>query len=397
MNAKAVIGANFGNEGKGLVTDYLTNYRSIVIRFNGGAQASHTVVTPGGKRHIFSHIGSGSFKGADTYLSKYFVANPILFSREIKNFNGLFTTIYIDPDCYITTPYDILYNRQIENKRALLRYGSSGIGFNETIERNETSPFTLNYDDLWTKDSGLKKYIEQIRDEYFLPKIIQNELDDEFTMSVLLNEDMLNNYIESCKMFLRHTYPVSFEALLPSYDNMIFEGAQGLLLDQNHSFFPHVTRSNTGLTNVLALCNEVNITNLDVYYVTRCYLTRHGAGPMPGEISTKPYEKVEDLTNVPNDFQGSLRFGYLNIDFLKESIKNDLDRDTKINITSRIVVTCMDQVTDWIFYIENNLMKGKTVESFERFIPYTFDMETLFSYGATRENIFSSSSWKCTN
>ena len=82
--AYAVIGANFGDEGKGLMTDYFcrTNDNPIDIRINGGAQAGHTVCTPEGERHIFSHIGAGYFAGADTYLSEFFIANPMLFVKE---------------------------------------------------------------------------------------------------------------------------------------------------------------------------------------------------------------------------------------------------------------------------------------------------------------------------
>ncbi len=85
--AQVVIGAQFGDEGKGRLIDHyatLAGGDSIVIRFNGGAQAGHTVVTPEGQRHIFSHVGSGAFAGAATFLSRFFVANPILLLKEMK-------------------------------------------------------------------------------------------------------------------------------------------------------------------------------------------------------------------------------------------------------------------------------------------------------------------------
>ena len=70
----AIIGANYGDEGKGLLTDYYAakSKHSVVVRFNGGPQAGHTVVTPEGKRHVFSHYGSGTLAGAQTFLSKHF-------------------------------------------------------------------------------------------------------------------------------------------------------------------------------------------------------------------------------------------------------------------------------------------------------------------------------------
>src|ERR1700675_846017 len=93
--AIAIIGANYGDEGKGLITDYLaaTSLKTtVVVRANGGAQAGHTVITPDKTRHIFSHFGAGLFSGSDTYLAKHFVCNPILFWKEEKQLvaRGLF-------------------------------------------------------------------------------------------------------------------------------------------------------------------------------------------------------------------------------------------------------------------------------------------------------------------
>src|ERR1700730_14751416 len=83
-SAKVVIGANFGDEGKGLAVDALAARmtRPIVIRFNGGAQAGHTVTTPDGRRHVFSHVGAGAFLDAPTFLSRFFVVQPGVFARE---------------------------------------------------------------------------------------------------------------------------------------------------------------------------------------------------------------------------------------------------------------------------------------------------------------------------
>ena len=76
--ATVVIGANFGDEGKGLITDFETRRQDaqLVARFNGGAQAGHTVVTDAGQRHVFGHISAGTFAGASTYLASTFIVNP---------------------------------------------------------------------------------------------------------------------------------------------------------------------------------------------------------------------------------------------------------------------------------------------------------------------------------
>jgi adenylosuccinate synthase len=90
---------------------------------------------------------------------------------------------------------------------------------------------------------------------------------------------------------------------------------------------------------------------LDVYYVTRPYTTRHGRGPLPHELPGKPYEGIVDETNIPNDWQEHLRFSYLNLDTLKDAINHD--RQHLVNGRARLHMTCMDQVSDLVWVIEN--------------------------------------------
>lgn len=118
--------------------------------------------------------------------------------------------------------------------------------------------------------------------------------------------------------------------------DIVFEGAQGLLLDQgNKEFFPHVTHSNTGMKNVRVLCEQAGIRDIEAYYVSRTYLTRHGAGPLPGE---NPSMSFEDDTNRPNPFQGSLRFAPLRPKELLDRIKADAGANQH-----KLVLTHCDQ------------------------------------------------------
>jgi adenylosuccinate synthase len=84
LSGIAVIGAGFGDEGKGLITDALTRKlsSSLVARFNGGAQAGHTVIS-GENRHVFGHMSAGTFAGANTYLSSNFIVNPLSLAKEL--------------------------------------------------------------------------------------------------------------------------------------------------------------------------------------------------------------------------------------------------------------------------------------------------------------------------
>jgi len=104
--------------------------------------------------------------------------------------------------------------------------------------------------------------------------------------------------------------------MLTDYAQVVFEGAQGLLLDQDRGAFPYVTRSHTGIRNALDVAAEAGIDAVDATYVSRAYLTRHGAGPLSRELPGKPYPGIQDSTNVPNEFQGTLRFAHLDLDLL---------------------------------------------------------------------------------
>ena len=163
-HAIAVIGANLGDEGKGLTTDYycsaLGAEQSLVIRYNGGAQAGHTVEDPSSIRHVFGHFGSGTLIGSPTYLSEFFVTNPVLFNQEheklvSQNINPI---IFIHPDCPVTTLYDMTINQLIENRRGKKAHGSCGVGFGETLARDEynNSEFKITVSDL--KNIELLKY-----------------------------------------------------------------------------------------------------------------------------------------------------------------------------------------------------------------------------------------------
>lgn len=390
FNANVVIGANWGDEGKGLMTDYLSGSDTVVIRFNGGAQAGHTVVTPEGIRHVFHHLGSGTFKGSSTFLSKYFIVNPILFFDEYETLLnlGYKPNVYIDLESIVTTHYDMMINQMVEESRGTARHGSCGVGINETIKRSEHEEFRLTAYDLWfkTENEWIDKLIAiQIKWVPYRLKelgiVITPEWQDRIN-----SIEIRNAFLERIEYLISHAHTP--ESVIFDLDNAsyVFEGAQGLLLDENHRFFPYVTHSHTGLKNVVSLAQEYNITDLSVTYATRAYATRHGAGPFPGENANLKYE---DATNVPNDWQGTLRFGHLNVDLLAESIKRDMDKYAHLlNIEANIAITCLDQVEDNIKIILDGAEKEIWREHLHQIISKKVQIPVRYlSYGPTRETI----------
>ena len=398
-----VIGSLWGDEGKGHMTDILCNSpKSLNVRFNGGAQASHTVVTPDNKRHAFRHYGAGTFAGAKTYLSEYFIVNTGAFSKELRELKESFNIIpceFVNPDCLVTTPWDVYINQVIEILRGENRHGSCGFGINETVERSKFKKYKITVMDLLFKDRLVKKLLA-IQNEY-----VQMRLKKEYNLTIsdlpieyqklITDKDNIDMFLFYAEEFIENVQILG-DVIISKYDNIVFEGAQGLLLDQNNvEYFPHVTTSNTGIKNVMSILSDRDFKGaINIYYMSRCYITKHGAGPLKRELMGKPYSKITDLTNVPNEYQGALRFGYLDFDILINEINKDLKNliyPAKINI----VFTCLDQVDEYIKYFECGKQKSIKNDKFLETAWRILDAKVKKLYniyatnGMTRDNIIS--------
>lgn len=338
MRATAVIGANYGDEGKGLVTDWLASPDSVVVRFNGGAQAGHTVVSSA-HRHVFSHFGAGTLSGASTYLGKHFVLNPLLFYQEALSLGKCineFPALACDPRCYVTTPYDMIINQLLEDSRKSARHGSCGIGFGETIERNRYPAFRLLKSDL-DNPSRVREKLRLIRDEWLPARLYELHIERLPYNDSRLDNRMLLRTFDLFDKFAEEVQSAGLEFL--ANKSIIFEGAQGLALDMDNGAFPHVTRSNTGLKNIVPIVKALRL-DLDVIYVTRAYFTRHGAGPLPGETNIE----FEDKTNVENAYQGKIRFAPFDLISMAKRIEQDIQIFPSAK--SSIALTCLDQVSN---------------------------------------------------
>lgn len=352
-NVKIVIGANFGDEGKGLMTDYFCSQfpkdeKVLNARFNGGAQAGHTVVEPNGRRHVFGHFGAGSFlPNVATYLGPEFIVNPILFRREWEKLRekGIFPMVYCHPNCILTMPQDMMVNQFIEKRRVDGRHGSCGVGIYETILRSKETAYDAyvrEADVYWTKHSCMPDpdYYNYERIE----KITGFPLLEE-EKALLVNQNIRAHYLEDLRFFMDHVVLIDAR-IFKRFDNVVFEGAQGLMLDQNNfDFFPHLTPSNTGIDNILKFLGEDM--DIEVCYVTRPYLTRHGAGKLPDECTREEVGAKVDLTNHENEWQGALRYGKLNVKDLyvrcEKDFKKALNLYMDLNIKKCFAFTHMDE------------------------------------------------------
>lgn len=398
-----VIGSLWGDEGKGHMTDILCNSSNTLnVRFNGGAQASHTVVTPDNKRHAFRHFGAGTFAGAKTYLTEDFIVNTVIFALERKELIENFKITpyeFVNPNCLVTTPWDIYINQAIENIRGENRHGSCGLGINETVERSKIDKYKITVMDLLSKDK-LKEKLLLIQNEY-----VEKRLKTEYNLKIEELPDKYKNLLtdeENIEIFLFYAHEfvsniqIFGNSIINRFENVVFEGAQGLLLDQNNvEYFPHVTTSNTGIKNVMRILKELNFKDsINIYYMSRCYLTRHGAGPMKNELNQKPYSKINDMTNVPNEFQGRLRFGYIDFDLLSYEINKDL-KNLEVSANVNVTLTCFDEADEEMKYLDSGeikkVIKNKFLEIAWNILSAKIEKlhDIYYTQGYTREDILS--------
>ena len=367
MKTSIVLGAGFGDEGKGNVTNCLTKDipYSLVVRFNGGHQAGHTVIYYE-NRHVFSSFGSGTLNGTPTFWSRYCTIYPPGFIREYDALTklGIRPTMYVDPLCPITTPFDIDTGRYDE---LLNGHGSCGSGFGKTIWRHETL------------DHSYRIFAKDIDNEWILREKLK-------TLALLFPERNkfefdIEAFIETCKVWRSRVHILSeYDVFQREYRaNIVFEGAQGILLDREHGIFPHVTRSQTTSKNALEIIQRNGLTLPEIYYVSRCYQTRHGNGPLLGECSSEELGLInfESETNVENTWQGKFRYAPFSMQMLEYAKSSDKCYHNVAGIKTSLVITCLDQFDQYIPVLDDNGLPVKySIDNFKRLFPFG----TIFSH-----------------
>lgn len=319
MRKTIVIGKNFGDEGKGLVTASLSLSceKPLIIKSNGGAQAGHTVENAeSGKRFVHHQTGSGSEYGASTLWAETYHPDLYTLRKEIHLFEETFSfapIIYSEPDAMITIIDDVIINMAIESKRGDERHGSCGMGINECCLRVGAG-FTLSVGEVFgLTEAELFERLSQIRNDYSLKRSQELGLvSGDPYMELLEDENVLSNFASEVLENLKYiTLTHADSEFLKSFDGLIFENGQGLLLDEdNERFAPHVSASKTGVNNPMKFLKKRNLSPDEVIYVTRPYVTRHGAGDLPCECSRSDLSGVDvDATNIKNEWQGIIRYG----------------------------------------------------------------------------------------
>ena len=327
MSVRAVIvnGMGFGDEGKGTIVDSIVQRTRAhtVIRYNGGPQAGHNVVTNDGRHHTFAQFGAGTFRGARTFLSRFMCVAPLAAMREAEALSTLgvvnpLSLLSIDEHALIITPFHRAANRLRELLRDGSRHGSCGVGVGESMADlvflgPDQSLFMGELRNRSKMAYKLERIQEAKRAElYAMARDLPDTKDVLHERMVLERVDAVDRTIELFESFAStvHTVGSGYLAhVMNTPGTVVFEGAQGVLLDEWYGFHPHTTWSTTTPKNAHTLLSEASFKGATTTIgVMRAYATRHGAGPFPTEDPAFQ-TTLFDPYNTTGAWQGGFRLG----------------------------------------------------------------------------------------
>ena len=358
QNAKnvVVVGTQWGDEGKGKIVDWLTDHSQGVVRFQGGHNAGHTLVI-GGKKTVLHLVPSGILReGVTCYIGNGVVVSPEALIKEIKQLNeagiDAAARIKISEACPLILPYHVAMDKAREAARGENKIGTTGRGIGPAYE-DKVARRALRLQDLLTpkrfadKLGELLEYYNFVLTKYYGVEAVdfQKVYDEAMAYAPILRPMVAD-------------VPRALYEANKTGANLLFEGAQGALLDIDHGTYPYVTSSNC-VAGAAAAGSGVGPGLLHyVLGITKAYTTRVGSGPFPTEL----YDAVEKLDPVGkhladkgNEFGATTgrarRCGWFDAAAMKRSIQ--------INGVSGLCLTKMD-VLDGVEEIK--ICTGYTLE-----------------------------------
>jgi len=348
LKAFVITDLGFGDGGKGSVTDFLVRETGskLVVKFSGGGQSAHNVCLPDGRHHTFSQFGSGTFvPGVRTYLSCHCLLDPMGLVAEEEHLlhigvKDAWERLSISAGAMVVTPYHKALNRLRELARGNDRHGSCGTGVGEVVKDSIEYPKQILYAGFFDETTMLP-LLKELR-ERKLAEAMSLSLPDTqavYDAMLLLTLDSITEaFIEACSIVAKKATLSSFptEAKRANPSIVIFEGSQGVLIDQDYGFHPYTTWSRVTAANAESLIRSSEMVEEVVKIgVIRAYMVRHGPGPFPTEVDDLSFGKDH---NNEGPWQGHVRYGYLDFPLLRYAINANQGVDV-------LAVTCLDQVS----------------------------------------------------
>jgi adenylosuccinate synthase len=320
MQTLAIVGTQWGDEGKGKITDLLGAKCNLVVRYQGGNNAGHTILV-GEKKIILHLIPSGILhENTVSVIGHGVVFDPLAFKQELEEIRSLGITVTpknlkISKNATVITGY----NRILDGMRESFlqtKIGTTGRGIGPAYE-DKVARRAIKIQDLMDKKILLQKLKESITEKEVLFKNLYN---CEFP-SVEEEMEQLYRMGEIIKPFLTDSFGIIDEALRKN-EKILFEGAQGVLLDVDYGSYPFVTSSNTSTGGIYTGAGLPGGSLKNVLGITKAYCTRVGSGPFPTELKDDLGVMLQKKGGETGATTGRLRrCGWLDLPLLKYSIK----------------------------------------------------------------------------
>ena len=350
MAATVVLGAQWGDEGKGKVTDFFASSADYVVRFQGGNNAGHTIVV-GDEKLALSLTPSGVlYPDCVPVIGSGCVVDLAFLKKELEMLNSKNVStkkLAISPNAHVIMPYHKLLDELIEESLGENKIGTTkkGIGpcYSDKIQRTGIRIQDLLDDEVFAEK--VKTNVEE--KNQLLTKIYgRNPMDPNEIINEFKNyKEIINNHVKDTSLMISNA--------IKEGKNILFEGAQGTLLDIDHGTYPFVTSSNTSSANA-AIGSGIGPLNLNkIVGVTKAYISRVGSGPFiteqKNDIGDYLIEKGAEFGVVTGRRR---RCGWLDLISLKYSVRvNSL---TELFITKLDVLSGLEEIKLGVGYMNGD-------------------------------------------
>tara|TARA_B100001142_G_scaffold298037_1_gene320891 strand:- start:8617 stop:9879 length:1263 start_codon:yes stop_codon:yes gene_type:complete len=337
MTVTTIIGAQWGDEGKGKITDYLADNSKVVARSQGGNNAGHTIVIDG-KKHKLHLLPSGILrKDITSVIGNGVVVNPDVLLKELNNLGKERGKLFISDRAHIIMPYHKLLDGGEESSKGKSMIGTTGNGIGPCYS-DKASRIGIRMGDIMDDDMIIERL------EKALPRNLA--LLDHYGIKNRLTIDSL---FEICKGWRESLGDFITDASLlvnqhiDNKDNVLLEGAQGVHIDIEYGTYPFVT-SSSPTTAGAALGSGIAPSKIDeVVGVTKAYLTRVGSGPFPTELEDEVGEMIRDKGQEFGTTTGRpRRCGWLDLVMLE--LSHRICGFTSLAITKLDILSDMDEI-----------------------------------------------------
>ena len=332
MSNKIVVGTQWGDEGKGKVTDMLASTADVVVRFGGGNNAGHTVIVNDEKFELHI-IPSGILYPEKTcVIGNGVVIDPVVLVEEMEGLakRGIsLDNLYISETAHVIMPYHRLLDGLEEKRKGQDKIGTTGKGIGPTYT-DKVARKGIRVIDLLDEDRFRKKLEKSLEFKNILLEEVYNE--EPFSVKEIIEE-----YKPSIEKIRSHVTNTSLllDNKIKENKKIFFEGAQGTLLDIDYGTYPYVTSSNPTAGGVCTGAGVGPVKIDDVIGVAKGYITRVGEGPFPTELKGEIGEKLREKGNEFGVTTGRpRRCGWLDIPVLKHAVR--------VNGLTEIVLTKID-------------------------------------------------------